>query len=308
MGTATAQPDSSLPVSPGEQFHLELKPGQKKTRTWLVGGANLAAYGGTMIVLNEAWYKNYPRAKFHAFNDWPEWKQVDKAGHLFSAYTESLVSMEMWRWTGMERKKRIWIGGLSGAAYQTLIEVLDGHSAGWGWSWPDFGANLLGSGALVAQELAWDEQRVRLKYSFHGKSYADPQLEKRKNELFGEGGLQRMLKDYNGQTYWASLNLHSFFPGLDLPRWLSISVGYGAEGMFGGRANYAEDKNGNTTFNRPDIKRYRQWYLSPDIDLSRVPVRSRALRIMLGALNAFKFPAPALEFSNGTLKGHLFYF
>ena len=65
----------------------------------------------------------------------PEWKQVDKVGHFYSAYIESRASMELWRWTGIDRKKRIWIGGMSGAFYQTVIEILDGFSAGWGWSW-----------------------------------------------------------------------------------------------------------------------------------------------------------------------------
>jgi uncharacterized protein YfiM (DUF2279 family) len=261
-----------------------------------------------MIGLNSAWYKKYPRTSFHTFNDWKEWKQVDKAGHMYSAYVESFGSMEMWRWTGMSRKKRIWIGGMSGAVYQTVIEVLDGFSAGWGWSWPDFGANILGSSVLVSQELAWNEQRVRLKFSFHNIDYTDPVLEHRKKELFGQGGLENLLKNYNGQTYWASANLRSFFPASRLPKWLSLAVGYGADGLFGGKSNYAEDKNGLVTFNRPDIKRLRQWYLAPDIDLSRIKTKSRALQILFGALNVFKFPAPALEFSNGKFEAHLLYF
>ena len=110
---------------------------------------------GALISLNELWYKNYPQRNFHLKNDYNQWKQMDKVGHLYAAYIESRGSMEMWRWTGIDRKKRIWIGGMSGAVYQTVIEVLDGFSAGWGWSWGDFGANILGSGALVAQELAW---------------------------------------------------------------------------------------------------------------------------------------------------------
>lgn len=311
----TAQPDSlesNIPDTSinldGEFYNHTLTAQQKKSRTWLVAGANVFAYGSTMVGLYSAWYKNYPQSKFHTFNDWPEWKQVDKVGHVYSAYTQSFASMEMWRWSGMERKKRIWIGGMSGAVYQTVIEVLDGFSVGWGWSWSDFGANILGSGTLVAQELAWNDQRIRLKFSFHGKSYNDPQLDTRSDELFGSSFTESFLKDYNGQTYWASFNLHSFFPKSRLPSWLSLSVGYGAEGLFGGTRNYAEDKNGNIIFNRPEIKRYRQWYFSPDVDLSKIKTNKRFVKILFGALNAIKFPAPALEFSNGKLKGHVLYF
>lgn len=274
----------------------------------MVTGANVVGYGATMIGLYSAWYKQYPQTGFHTFNDWPEWKQVDKVGHLYSAYIESLGSNEMWRWTDIDRKKRIWIGGMSGAFYQTIIEVLDGFSEGWGWSWADFGANILGSGTFVAQELAWDEQRINIKFSFHNKKYIDPELNNRTNKLFGNSTAQRFIKDYNGQTYWASANLKSFFPKSNLPPWLSLSVGYGAEGLFGGTKNFATDESGNTIFDRPDIKRYRQWYLAPDVDFSKIKTGSKGMKFFLKFLNAFKFPAPSLEFSNGKLKVHAIYF
>ncbi len=285
-----------------------LTPLQKRRRTWLIGGANVVGYGGTMIGLYNAWYKNYPQSKFHTFNDWPEWKQVDKVGHFYSAYIESFGSMKMWQWTGMERKKRIWIGGMSGAMYQTVIEVLDGFSTGWGWSWGDFSANVLGSGALVAQELAWDEQRIRFKFSFHKKNYADPSLDQRSDKLFGNSLAERMLKDYNGQTYWASANLKSFFKQSRLPAWLSVAVGYGAEGLFGGTRNFALDNAGNIIFDRPDIKRYRQWFLAPDIDLTKIKTNKKGVRFLFTVLSAFKFPAPSLEYGNGKFRLHALHF
>jgi uncharacterized protein YfiM (DUF2279 family) len=285
-----------------------LSPAQKKKRVWIVAGGNVVGYGALMAGLYSAWYKDYPQTGFHTFNDWPEWKQVDKVGHLYSAYIESRASMELWRWTGIDRKKRIWIGGMSGAFYQTAIEVLDGFSSGWGWSWPDFGANILGSGALVAQELAWNEQRIKLKFSFHNKSYGDAELNERSDDLFGKSIAQRFIKDYNGQTYWASANVRSFLPRSNLPPWLCVSVGYGAEGLFGGTRNIAKDNNGAVTFDRPDIKRYRQWYLSPDIDLTKIRTNKKGLRFLFTVLSAFKFPTPALEFSGGKLKAHAIYF
>ena len=279
-----------------------------KKRIWVVAGANVVGYSGVMIGLSSAWYSQYDRTKFHTFNDFPEWKQVDKVGHLYSAYIESRASMEMWRWTGIDRKKRIWIGGMSGAVYQTVIEFLDGHSAGWGWSWGDFGANILGSGAMIAQELAWDDQRIKLKFSFHKKSYSDQTLNQRSDILFGKTVPERLLKDYNGQTYWASANLKPFFKNSNLPEWLSIAVGYGAEGMFGGTENIGKDANGNIIFNRTDIKRYRQWFLAPDIDLTKIKTNKKGLKFLFTVLSAFKFPTPSLELSNGKLKVHALHF
>jgi uncharacterized protein YfiM (DUF2279 family) len=278
-----------------------LKPSLvSKKRIRAVTAANIIGYGGSMVALYAAWYKDYPQSNFHFFNDNREWNQVDKVGHAYSAYIESRVSMELWRYAGLSRKKRIWIGGLSGAAYQTVIETLDGFSAGWGWSWGDFAANVVGSGMLVSQELAWDEQRILFKFSFHNKNYGAPALNERADELFGRSLAERMLKDYNGQTYWLSANLHSFFPKSSLPKWFNVAVGYGAEGLFGGEANVWTNKAG-VAYDATHIKRTRQFYLAPDIDLTRIKTKSKFLKVMFFALNSFKFPAPSLELNDGKI-------
>lgn len=287
---------------------LKLTPLQIKKRVRLVAAGNIVGYGGAMIALYSTWYKDYPQTRFHTFNDSKEWLQADKMGHLYCAYIESRGSMELWRWTGIDRKKRIWIGGMSGAFYQTVIETLDGFSAEWGWSWSDFATNILGSGMLVAQELAWDDQRIKLKLSFHRKEYGDPLLNARSDELFGTGNAERFLKDYNGHTFWASVNLKPFFKNSNLPEWLSVSIGYGAEGLFGGEENIGKDINGNINFDRRDIKRYRQWYIAPDIDLSKIKTNKKAVKFLFTFLSSFKFPTPSLEFSNGKLKAHAIHF
>ena len=279
-----------------------------KTRVKIVAAGSIAGYGAVMAGLYSAWYKDYAQSGLHAFNDLSEWKQVDKIGHVYSAYIESKLSMEMWRWTGISRKKRIWLGGLSGAVYQTVIETLDGFSSQWGWSWGDFGANVIGSGMFIAQELAWDDQLIQMKWSFYSKHYSDPTLQKRSGEIFGKSTLERLLKDYNGQTYWLSVNLKNLLPKSRIPAWLQVSLGTGAEGLFGANENTGTDKFGNVIFNRPDIKRYRQWYLAPDIDLTRIKTRKKGIRFALTALNVIKFPAPSLEFSNGSFKWHWIHF
>lgn len=78
--------------------------------------------------------------------------------------------------------------------------------------------------------------------------------------------------------------------------------------MLGGFQNRGYDKDGNITFDRPDIIRHRQWYLSPDIDLSKIRTNSRALKTAFTILNMVKIPAPALELSKGKLKVHALYF
>lgn len=279
-----------------------------KSRQWIVGGISIVGYGGSLIVLNEAWYKNDERTSFHVFDDSKEWLQVDKVGHGWTAYHTGRAFTALWQWAGLPHKKAVWIGGLSGALYLTAIEFLDAHSAKWGWSWSDIAANIGGSALFMGQEFLWKEQRIQLKFSFHTNHYSDPQLEQRADDLFGSSWYERMLKDYNAQTYWLSANLRSFFPKSKIPAWLNVAVGYGGDGMFGGFENKWTDENGNE-ITRYDIPRNRQFYLSPDIDFTKIKTNSKFLRTTFFILNAFKFPAPALMIdTQGKVKGYFVYF
>lgn len=276
-----------------------------KKRIALVAGLNAAAYAGSLVVLNEAWYKGYPRSSFHTFNDSKEWMQVDKIGHAWTAYTVGRYSADIWKWAGLSHKKAVWIGGLSGAGYLTVIELLDAHSERWGWSWADMGANVVGSGLFISQELMWKEQRIQFKFSSYPKSY-DASLQPRIDDLFGKSFPEKLLKDYNAQTYWLSFNLKSFLPESNLPAWLNISAGYGADGLLGGFENKWTNSDGSTT-TRYDIERRRQFYLAPDIDLTKIKTNKKAVRTLLNLLNSIKIPAPTLELSKGKLKGHWLY-
>ena len=302
--SATAQ--DTVIVRPVSEFgnpgNTTLTSQQVNKRVKIIAATNIVGYSTAMAGLYATWYKNYPQSNFHTFNDIGEWMQVDKIGHAYSAYAESKASMELWRWSGISRKKRIWLGGMSGAVYQTVIETLDGFSSQWGWSWGDFAANIVGSGLLVSQELAWDEQRIQFQFSFHRKRYSDPQLQQRSNVLFGKTTGERFLKDYNGQTYWLSTNIRSFFPHSRWPRWLTVSIGTGAEGMFGASENIGKDEAGNIIFQRTDVKRHRQWYLAPGVDLTKIHTRHKGLKLAFTLLNIIKFPTPALEFSQGKFR------
>ncbi len=279
-----------------------------KKRVTLVTAANITGYAAILVGLNAAWYSKYPKSGFHFFNDNAEWMQVDKAGHVYGSYIECRSSNELWRWSGIDRKKRIWISGLSGIAYEGIIETLDGFSSEYGWSWGDIGANAFGAALFTAQELVWNDQRIKIKFSFHNINYGATDLERRADFIYGNTSSERLVKDYNAMTTYLSVDLKPFMPASKLPPWLAVAVGYGAQGMFGARSNQAFDKEGNVIFDRRDIARYRQWYLSPDIDLSKIKTNKRGLKFILTVLSAFKFPLPALEFSQGKVKGKLAYF
>jgi hypothetical protein len=311
---STAAPDNIKGYA-GNEMRMDsprvkkiITPAQKKQRQWLIAGINVAGYGGSLIALNHAWYKGYAKTSFHTFDDSREWLQMDKTGHAWGAYNAGRGSTAMWEWAGLPHKKAVWIGGLSSIAYLTTIEVLDAYSAKWGWSWSDIGANIFGSGLFMGQELLWNEQRIQFKFSFHSKNYDEPQLDDRADNLFGKPWYERMLKDYNAQTYWLSFNLKSFLAESNWPTWLNVAVGYGADGMFGGFENKWLDKTGNE-ITRYDIPRKRQFYLAPDIDFTKIKTKSKFLKTGFALLNAFKFPAPALMIdSKGKMKAYAFYF
>lgn len=278
-----------------------------KGRIILVAGAQTALWAGSYFALNKAWYADFPKAPFHTFNDWSEWQQMDKAGHLWTSYQISRLSGDIWRWTGIKQKKAIWLGGLSALAYQSIIEIQDGFSAEWGFSWGDMSMNLLGSAAYVSQALGWHEQRIQIKFSYYPYPYTDD-ISTRANDLFGDGGLERVLKDYNSQTYWLNVNLRSFMPDSKIPRWLNVSLGYNGRLMLGGEDNIWTDENG-VVHDRSDIERYRRFFLSIDADLTKIKTKKKWLRSIFSLVNSIKVPAPALEWNTkGEVKVHGFYF
>jgi hypothetical protein len=296
-------------ISLEEYFRIEKKQQAKeRQRLWLVAGTHVALWGGSYIALNKAWYADYPKESFHFFNDNGEWLQMDKAGHVWTAYQMSRLSGALWKWAGLNPAKSAWLGGISGVAYQSIIEIQDGFSSEWGFSWGDMAANVTGSALYVAQELLWKEQRLQVKLSYWPYDYTSPELKARRDQLFGKSIQERMLKDYNSQTYWLSANIRSFLPDCRLPKWLNIAAGYSAEGMYGGMENKWTDKAG-TVYNRWDIARTRHFYLSADIDLTKIKTKSKFLRSAFFVLNMIKIPAPTLELSSkGKLRGHLLYF
>lgn len=264
------------------------------------------SYTGFSIALYNTWYKEFDRESFHFFNDWNEWHNVDKAGHVYSAHMQALLSYKAAKWTGLDEKKAIWSGVLMGGLAQSTIEVMDGFSSKWGFSLTDFGANALGLALFAGQQSVWQEQRLLLKVSSYAKDYSDisvisniPDKESYINrivsDLYGDRWGEKYLKDYNAQTIWLSGNVNAFFPASKLPDWFNISVGYGAENLFGGFSN------------DPMIvdQRYSQYFLSPDLDLSRIKVKKPFWKTVLSVLNIFKLPMPTLEYtSTGQLVWH----
>ncbi|MGX7666922.1 DUF2279 domain-containing protein [Flavobacterium pedocola] len=268
----------------------------KRRSTVYVGETVLL--GGTLVGLNQIWYKDYPKASFHFINDNNDWLQMDKAGHLFSTYHLGRFGAETLAWSGANKKQQLIYGATLGFAFLSVVEVFDGFSQEWGASWGDVTANVAGTGLYVSQELLWKEQRITPKFSFHTTKYASL----RPNTL-GDSWNEQLLKDYNGQTYWLSANVYAFTKSKYVPQWLNLAFGYGADGMVYGSSETPSDEVVIET------RRTRQYYLSFDVDLTRIKTKSHTLKTLFSVFNTIKVPAPTLEINQfGSVKGHFIYF
>lgn len=278
-------------------------------RATFLSVTGITLYAGTMYGLNRAWYANYPRSPFHLFNDNAEWNRMDKFGHAYTAYIGGKFGMIAMMWAGIKEKKAIWYGGMAGFAFLSIIEILDGFSSKWGFSLGDITANTTGSLLFIGQQLAWKEQRVILKFSSHLVNYPLA-LQQRADTLYGTSFSELVLKDYNGQTYWISVNISSFLnKESKFPKWLNIAVGYGADGMMGGMDNYVKDNEGKVITDFSYVPRYSQVYLSLDADLTKIKTKSHFLQSFFGFLNVIKFPAPSIEWNKKKgWVGHYVYF
>ncbi|WP_052257171.1 DUF2279 domain-containing protein [Flavobacterium sp. AED] len=269
---------------------------KKRQNTVVISEAVLAS--GILVGLNQLWYADYPKSNFHFINDNSEWLQMDKLGHSFSSYHLGRLSAEMLQWSGASKKSQLIYGAGLGFAFLTAVEVMDGYSSEWGASSGDIIANASGTALYVSQELIWKEQRITPKFSFHTTQYAT-----QRPEVLGSSFTEQILKDYNGQTYWLSVNLYSFAKGSKIPKWLNLALGYGAEGMITG------NRENNMLFLTQNPQRFRQFYVSFDVDLTKINTKSHFLKTLFSVLNTIKIPAPTIEMAHfNDIKLHLIYF
>ncbi|MBE9484123.1 MAG: DUF2279 domain-containing protein [Bacteroidetes bacterium] len=271
---------------------------RKRLNFLLIGGA--AAYTGTMVGLYHLWYKDNTQSSFHFIND-SYWMGMDKLGHATTSYWVGRISYHSLKWAGVKEKHAIWYGGSVGFFFLATIEIFDGFSDGWGASVGDLIADAAGAGLFIGQQLGWKEQRFILKFSYHPSEYAQY-----RPDVLGSTSFERMLKDYNGQTYWLSGNIHSFLRKESrFPKWLNVAAGYGVTGITGGCENPPE-YNGKPI---PEFSPTSRVFLTLDIDLTRIPTRSKVLKGIFTVLGIIKIPMPTLEYNaKDNFQFHYLYF
>lgn len=251
------------------------------------------ATAGTHLALYQTWYKNEPRSRFHWINDNHNWLQMDKAGHVFGAYFSATAASASFRYSGYNRQKSALLGAGFSLAFQMTFEYFDGKSSAWGASSGDIIANATGTLAAGLQNWFWGNPRIPVRVTFHKSPFASY-----RPNMLGNSLPERMLKDYNGQTYWLDLNPERLQTRKGKwPRWLGINVGYGADGLLGGDDNIWTAEDGKIQ-NYSHITRYRQYYIGPSISFGYLKKHpKKAIRILAHITDKIRLPLPVIEFN-----------
>ncbi|MGM0582316.1 MAG: DUF2279 domain-containing protein [Bacteroidota bacterium] len=264
---------------------------RKKMRNIIL--AESAIYTAGMTGLGFLWYKDSESQSFQFFNDNKQWLQMDKIGHVYAAYHLTDINYQLLQNAGMNPKKAMLFSSLSSTAMMLPIEIFDGFSTSYGASWGDALANSIGA-FLPYQQFLFDQNYIYPKFSFSPSPYAHL----RSNTL-GKNYAEQFIKDYNGQTYWLSTDFNIFSNKNQFPNWLQFSVGYSGNQMVYGSPQ--ENMENGYIANR-------QWLLSLDLNLSKIEVEQKWLKIMFNLINKVKIPFPALEWNGKEVVLHPLYF
>lgn len=257
-------------------------------------------YAISMYIMGKTWYKDKDIVPFHFYNDNSGYLQVDKFGHAFGAYTYSFIGYHGLKMMGMNNLESLIYGGSLGFIMQAPIEIMDGIHEGYGFSWGDIIANTLGSGIVISQQLLFDNQLVKYKFTYWKSKYSESA-----NGMLGTSFIDGIFKDYNAHTYWLSLPINAIHNNNNIPEWLNFAVGYGAGGMYGEFTN-------ESTYHGVDLpktERYRRILISLDIDWTKIRTESTILKTILDGFTLVKVPFPAVEInSKGEVLLHLIYY
>lgn len=223
----TLPADTSLP---GEG----LTPDESRLRSWGIVTASTLVVGvyGNIKWWNDGYSDGFRTVDEGWFGQDTRSGGADKLGHLFTNYVGTRLLVDAFEWAGNDPESaQIWsvcttLGILTG------VEVVDGFSKRWRFSYNDAIMNMLGIGTALLFEKNPTLDRImdiRLLYKPSREEGFDP---------FG---------DYSGQTYLlvAKASGISRLREIPLLRYLELAAGYGTRGFGKGAGGVADDRSRN---------------------------------------------------------------
>lgn len=263
-----------------------------RQRLYLVTGFTGLAMTGTYLAHIKPWWsgeKQGFRFKFDWVNNY--WLEVDKLGHFYANIQVTRATASLFRFGGVGRREALWIGAANSLLLYTAFELTDAGFADWGFSVPDYVANVLGAGYPLLQEYWPALGHFQFKISYYPSRYYQNDRYAATPGFFNYQAYGYPVGDYDGMTFWLSLDADWMLPAAlkpYWPDWLNLALGYGARDL----------PQGNMEL------KYRTWYLGLDYNLEKLPGDTPFLKSLKSVLNAMHFPAPALRIGEN---GRVFY-
>ncbi len=241
----------------------------------LVSGITAAGFVYGHIFQQDLWWKG-EKSSFHfEWNyDWRYALGADKFGHFFFPYLVTNIYADALEWTGIKRKKSLLYASTLAFIYQTYVEMRDGFSKRWGFSWGDFTANSLGAAYPLLQNEFPVLKNINFKISYYP------------SERFRNNSHKSLIDDYESTYSWVSFNVYNFLPeSLQeyFPSFINIAVGHSVKRL---------DFPGSS---------YHEIYLGLDWNLEALPGDSAFLKKLKKYLNYYHFPAPAVRITPGVV-------
>lgn len=246
--------------------------------------------------LHQLWYKNYYRSKFEFFNDLHEWNYMDKTGHIFSAYHLNNFCYTLLN--NQKIKNPLLKSSIYSFTYMTGIEFFDGYSKQWGFSIYDLIANSIGTFLFAFQQEKLKTPIFNLKFSSHMSPMASC-----RPSLLGKNKVERVFKDYNGQTYWLTVNLNKTFKDkIKAFKFIDIAIGYSIDGFTGARENPTSNCSECNNLQQKSVLTF-----SLDFNANSLKGKNKLLDVFIKTFSIIKIPAPTFIF-NQKPSFKLFYF
>ncbi len=238
-------------------------------RLLLVGGLSTGAFVYAYGIQNNMWWKG-EKTNFHTnwTQDWNASLGADKIGHFYFGNLVSTIYKNAFHWIGFTKRNSLLYAGLFTLTYQTFLEIRDGFSKQYGFSWGDFAANSLGSMYLFIQDSYPELQNFNFKISYFP------------SQRFKNGSNAYIMDDYESTYHWLSIDVDKLLPGnwdKYFPDFINLAFGHSVNGL-------NNLKNANHEF-----------YFGIDWDLQSIQSESELLNSFIEIINKYHLPAPTIK-------------
>ncbi|MGH1365163.1 MAG: DUF2279 domain-containing protein [Calditrichia bacterium] len=264
-----------------------------KQRLYLVSGFTGAWMIGTYVVHIKPWWSG-EKSGFRVKYDWwnNTWLEVDKFGHFYSNILTTEAVAASFEYAGVSKRKALWIGAINSTVLFTSFELTDAGFEDWGFSVPDYVANVLGAAYPILQDIVPVFEHFNFKLGYWPSRYYNA-TDNSQPGFINYSPYTYPSGDYDGMTYWLSADVNWMLPQAAKPYWpdwLNLAVGYGARDL--PQAN--------------DAIKIRELYIGFDYNLEAINTDHALLNTLLSAANTLHFPAPAIRIDNTGNKLFLF--